>query len=201
MNTPLVNWPETLTITQEQFQKIAASNRDLRLEKTAEGELIIMPPTGGNTGRRNLNLAGQVYIWNEKYQLGIAFDSSTAFHLPNGADRSPDVAWIRRERWESLTPEEQDDFSPICPDFVIELRSKTDSMKTLREKMREYLENGLQLGWLIDPKSKTVEIYRANQEVEVLHNPTHLSGENILTDFVLDLDDPPHPPSKGGRSK
>jgi Uma2 family endonuclease len=187
MNTRLINLPESLTITQDQFKKIAAANRDLRLEKTAQGELIIMPPTGGNTGRRNLNLGYQIYVWNEKYNLGVAFDSSTAFHLPNGAVRSPDVAWIRRERWESLTPEEQDDFSPICPDFVIELRSKTDLMKTLRKKMQEYLENGLQLGWLIDPKSKIVEIYRANQEVEVLHNPTHLSGENILPGFVLDL--------------
>ena len=188
MNTRLVNLPETLTITQEQFQKIAAANRDLRLEKTAQGELIIMPPTGCITGKRNFNLVGQLFVWNEKYQLGVAFDSSTAFHLPNGADRSPDVAWIRQERWEALTPEEQDDFSPICPDFVIELRSKTDSIKTLKEKMQEYLENGLKLGWLIDPKGKTVEIYRANQEVEVLHNPTHLSGENILSDFVLDLE-------------
>jgi Uma2 family endonuclease len=187
MNTRLINLPESLTITQDQFKKIAAANRDLRLEKTAQGELIIMPPTGGNTGRRNLNLGYQIYAWNEKYQLGVAFDSSTAFHLPNGAVRSPDVAWIRRERWESLTPEEQDDFSPICPDFVIELRSKTDLMKTLREKMQEYLENGLKLGWLIDPKSKIVEIYRENQEVEVLHNPTHLSGDNILPDFVLNL--------------
>lgn len=187
MSTRLVNLPETFTITQEQFKKIAAANRDLRLEKTAKGELIIMPPTGCRTGSRNFNLAGQLFVWNERSQLGVAFDSSTAFHLPNGADRSPDVAWIRRERWEELTPEQQDDFSPICPDFVIELRSKTDSMKTLREKMQEYLESGLQLGWLIDPKGKTVEIYRANREVEVLQSPINLSGEDVLPNFVLDL--------------
>ena len=188
ISTRLINIPETFKITQKQFKKIAIANKDLRLEKTAKGELIIMPPTGGNTGRRNLNLGYQVYAWNEKYQLGVAFDSSTAFHLPNGADRSPDVAWIKLERWEALTPEERDDFSPICPDFVIELRSKTDSMKTLREKMQEYLENGLQLGWLIDPKNKKVEIYRANREVEVLLNPTHLFGEDVLPEFILDLE-------------
>ena len=187
MNTRLINWPESLTITEDQFKKIAADNRNLRLEKTAQGEVIIMSPTGGITGKRNFNLAGQLFVWNEKYKLGVAFDSSTAFYLPNGAVRSPDVAWIRRKKWESLTPEQQDDFLPICPDFVIELRSKTDSMKTLREKMQEYLENGLQLGWLIDPKNKVVETYRDNQKVEVLHNPTHLSGENTLPDFVLGL--------------
>jgi Uma2 family endonuclease len=187
MNTRLVNLPETFTITQEQFKKIAAANRDLRLEKTAKGELIIMPPTGCSTGKRNFNLAGQLFVWNERSQLGVAFDSSTAFHLPNGADRSPDVAWIRRERWEGLTPEQQDDFSPICPDFVIELRSKTDSMKTLREKMQEYLESGLQLGWLIDPKGKTIEIYRANRKVEILQSPINLSGENVLPNFFLNL--------------
>lgn len=187
MNARLINLPETLTITQDQFQKIAAANRDLRLEKTARGELIIMPPTGSSTGRRNFNLAGQLFVWNERYKLGIAFDSSTAFHLSNGADRSPDVAWMRRERWESLTSEQQDDFAPICPDFVIELRSKTDSIKTLRKKLKEYLENGLQLGWLIDPQARQVEIYRANREVEVLQNPTYLSGENILPEFVLNL--------------
>jgi Uma2 family endonuclease len=187
MNSRLINWPESLTITQDQFIKVAADNRDLRLERTAQGKLIIMSPTGGNTGRRNLNLGGQLFIWNERYKLGVAFDSSTAFHLANGAVRSPDVAWIRWEKWEALTPEQQDDFLPICPDFIIELRSKTDSMKILRGKMQEYLENGLQLGWLIDPKGRVVEIYREKQPVEVVHNPTDLSGENVLPDFVLSL--------------
>lgn len=176
MNTRLINLPETFKVTQEQFKEIAAANRELRLEKTATGEIIVMPPTGGSTGRRNFNLAGQLFVWNERSQLGIAFDSSTAFHLPNGADHSPDVAWVRREKWEALTREQQDDFSPICPNFVIELRSKTDSMKPLREKMQEYLENGLQLGWLIDPKNRVVEIYRANREVEILQNSTHHIG-------------------------
>jgi len=187
MNTRLINLPETLTVTQEQFKKIATANRDLRLEKTAQGQLIIMPPTGGSTGQKNFYLAGQLFVWNERSQLGVAFDSSTAFHLPNGANRSPDVAWIRKEKWKQLTPDQQDDFAPICPDFVIELRSKTDSLKPLREKMQEYIENGLKLGWLIDPKGKTVEIYRTNREVEILQYPISLSGENILPDFVMDL--------------
>jgi Uma2 family endonuclease len=146
-----------------------------------------MPPTGGSTGKKNFYLAGQLFVWNERSQLGVAFDSSTAFHLPNGANRSPDVAWIRKEKWEQLTPDQQDDFAPICPDFVIELRSKTDSLKPLREKMQEYIQNGLTLGWLIDPKGKTVEIYRRNREVEILRHPISLSGENILPNFVMDL--------------
>jgi Uma2 family endonuclease len=187
MNTRSINLPETLTISQEQFKKIATANRDLRLEKNAQGQLIIMPPTGGSTGKKNFYLAGQLFVWNERNQLGVAFDSSTAFHLPNGANRSPDVAWIRKERWEQLTPDQQDDFAPLCPDFVIELRSKTDSLKPLREKMQEYVENGLKLGWLIDPKGKTVEIYRRNREVEILQYPISLLGENILPDFVMDL--------------
>ena len=187
MNTRSINLPETLTISQEQFKKIATANRDLRLEKNAQGQLIIMPPTGGSTGKKNFYLAGQLFVWNERSQLGVAFDSSTAFHLPNGANRSPDVAWIRKERWEQLTPDQQDDFAPLCPDFVIELRSKTDSLKPLREKMQEYVENGLKLGWLIDPKGKTVEIYRRNREVEILQYPISLLGENILPNFVMDL--------------
>ena len=187
MNTRLINLPETLTITQEQIKKIATANRDLRLEKNAQGQLIIMPPTGGSTGKKNFYLAGQLFVWNESSQLGVAFDSSTAFHLPNGANRSPDVAWIRKEKWEQLTPDQQDDFAPLCPDFVIELRSKTDSLKPLREKMQEYIQNGLTLGWLIDPKGKTVEIYRRNREVEILQHPISLSGEDILPNFVMDL--------------
>jgi Uma2 family endonuclease len=159
----------------------------VRLERTATGELIIMPPTGGNTGKQNLDFEGQLWFWNRQTKLGIAFNSSTAFHLPNGADRSPDAAWISNKRWNALSPEQQDTFPPLCPDFVIELRSKTDSMKTLREKMQEYLDNGLLLGWLIDTKNKKVEVYRQNQSVEVLDNPSTLSGENILPGFILDL--------------
>ncbi|MCA1990903.1 MAG: Uma2 family endonuclease [Coleofasciculus sp. S288] len=187
MNTIPVIIPETLKVTQEQFVQLAAANRDVRLERTATGELIIMPPTGGNTGRRNIDISFQLQAWNRQAKLGVAFDSSTAFQLPNGADRSPDDAWVSQERWDALTPEQQETFPPLCPDFVIELRSKSDNMEPLRKKMREYLENGLRLGWLIDAKNKRVEIYRPNQEVEVLESPVSLSGEEVLPGFVLDL--------------
>ncbi|WP_013323292.1 Uma2 family endonuclease [Gloeothece verrucosa] len=187
MNPLPVYIPPTFKVTDEQFREIAAANRDLRLEKTATGELIVMPPTGGNTGRRNSDLGYQVYAWNKQANLGVVFDSSTAFVLPNGAIRSPDVAWIEREKWDSLTSEQQNEFPPLCPDFVIELRSKSDSLKDLREKMLEYLDNGAKLGWLIDPQNKQVEIYRPLQEVKIFNAPKSLTGEDILPGFVLDL--------------
>lgn len=187
MNTIPIIIPETLKVTQEQFVQLAAANRDVRLERTATGELIIMPPTGGETGKRNIDIEGQLWFWNRQAKLGVAFDSSTAFQLPNGADRSPDAAWVSQERWDVLTPEQQETFPPLCPDFIIELRSKSDNMEPLRKKMQEFLENGLCLGWLIDAKNKTVEIYRPNQEVEVLESPVSLSGEEVLPGFVLDL--------------
>jgi len=178
----------TLHVTPEQFAMLVAANRELRLEKTATGELIVNPPTGGNTGYRNLSITGQLSIWYEANDtLGRAFDSSTGFELPNGANRSPDAAWVRQERWDTLTPEQQDGFIPLCPDFVVELRSKTDTLKELRAKMQEYLENGAQLGWLIDPKNKRVEIYRPGQAVEVLEHPITLSGEQVLPGFTLTL--------------
>jgi Uma2 family endonuclease len=187
MSTIPIIIPKTLKVTQEQFVQLAAANRDIRLERTATGELIIMPPTGGITGTRNIDLEGQLWAWNRQAKLGVAFDSSTAFQLPNGADRSPDAAWVSQERWDALTPEQQETFPPLCPDFAIELRSKSDTMESLRKKMREYLENGLRLGWLIDAKKKRVEIYRPNQDVEVLESPVSLSGEEVLPGFVLDL--------------
>nr|WP_318727353.1 Uma2 family endonuclease [Roseofilum sp. Guam] len=178
----------TLHVTPEQFTMLAAANRELRLERTATGELIVNPPTGGNTGHRNLSITGQLSVWYEANDtLGRAFDSSTGFQLPNGANRSPDAAWVRQDRWDALTPEQQDAFIPLCPDFVVELRSKTDSLKELRAKMQEYLENGAQLGWLIDPKNQQVEIYRPGQAVEVLENPMILSGEAVLPGFTLTL--------------
>ncbi|MEQ9667230.1 Uma2 family endonuclease [Coleofasciculus sp. G2-EDA-02] len=179
--------PQTLKVTQEQFEELAAANRDVRLERTAIGELIIMPPTGGITGKRNIDIEGQLWFWNRQTKLGVAFNSSTAFRLPNGADRSPDASWVSQERWDTLTPEQQEAFPPLCPDFVIELRSKSDNMEPLRKKMQEYLDNGLRLGWLIDAKNKRVEIYRPNREVEVLQSPVSLSGEDVLPGFVLDL--------------
>ncbi|MBD0361372.1 MAG: Uma2 family endonuclease [Coleofasciculus sp. C3-bin4] len=177
----------TLTVTHEQLVQLAIANRDLQLERTATGELIVMPPTGGDTGNRNLDMEGQLWLWNRQTKRGKAFNSSTGFHLPNGADRSPDASWVRQERWNALTPEQRKSFVPLCPDFVIELRSDSDNMAPLRTKMREYMENGACLGWLIDRKNKKVEIYRQNQDVEVLDNPTTLSGEDVLHGFVLDL--------------
>lgn len=187
MVNPTIAIPETFKVTHEQFQQLASVNRDLRLERTATGELIVMPPTGSETGNRNLNIEGQLWLWNRQTKLGVAFNSSSGFHLPNGAFRSPDAAWIKLERWEALTPEEQEGFAPICPDFVVELRSPSDNMEPLRAKMREYLANQAVLGWLIDRKSRKVEIYRQGRDVEVLNNPTTLSGENVLPGFVLDL--------------
>lgn len=184
-----VNIPTTLTlqVSHEQFVELALANRDLQLERTATGELIVMPPTGSETGNKNFDISGQIWLWNRQTKLGVAFDSSSGFHLPNGADRSPDAAWIRRERWDALTKEQQETFAPICPDFVLELRSKNDNMEPLRAKMREYLENGASLGWLIDRKNQKVEIYRQNQDVEVLDRPLSLSGEDVLPGFILDL--------------
>jgi Uma2 family endonuclease len=184
-----VNIPPTLAlrVTHEQLVQLAIANRDLQLERTATGELIVMPPTGGDTGNRNLDIEGQLWLWNRQTKLGKAFNSSTGFHLPNGADRSPDAAWVRQERWDALTPEQRKSFVPLCPDFVIELRSESDNLAPLRAKMQEYIENGACLGWLIDRKNKKVEIYRQSQEVEVLAHPLSLSGENVLPGFVLDL--------------
>ncbi|MGB7708556.1 MAG: Uma2 family endonuclease [Microcoleus sp.] len=181
--------PQTFIVTHEQFQQIAAVNRELRLERTATGELIVMPPTGSETGNRNLDISGQLWLWNRQTKLGIAFDSSSGFQLPNGADRSPDASWVKLERWPTLTPKQQEGFAPLCPDFVVELRSKSDNMEPLREKMREYIANGSRLGWLIDRKNQKVEIYRQNQDVEILDNPNTLSGEDVLPGFVLDLTD------------
>jgi len=167
---------------------LAAANRELRLEKTATGELIVTPPTGSETGNRNLKLSYFLARWiEEEGGDGLAFDSSSGFELPNGANRSPDVSWVRQERWEALTPEQRKGFAPLCPDFVVELRSETDTLKELRAKMQEYMENGAQLGWLIDPKNKRVEIYRSGQAVEVLEHPITLSGEQVLPGFTLTL--------------
>jgi Uma2 family endonuclease len=177
-----------LHVTQEQFEVLSAVNRDLRLERTATGELIVNPPTGGESGKRNLSISTQLGNWVESHEeLGEGFDSSTGFQLPNGADRSPDAAWVSRERWQSLTPQQQKGFVPLCPDFVIELRSESDSLPKLQAKMQEYIDNGARLGWLIDPQNRQVEIYRLGQNLEVLENPTHLSGEAVLPEFILNL--------------
>ncbi|VXD14217.1 Uma2 family endonuclease [Planktothrix paucivesiculata] len=184
LSTPL---QLTIDLTEEQFFQLCQNNRDLKFERTASGVLTIMSPTGGNTGRRSIKIATQLEIWSSKTNLGEAFDSSTGFKLPNGADRSPDASWIKRDRWDTLTPKQREKFVPLCPDFVIELRSASDTLKPLQNKMVEYQENGAKLGWLIDPQNKRVEIYRPDQEVEILENPPTLSGENVLPGFILDL--------------
>ncbi len=183
--------PPTVGLTDEQFYQLCVANEEWRLELTANGELIIMPPTGGESGISNAGLTAKLYNWNEQTKLGKVFDSSTEFRLPNGAKRCPDASWVLRERWEALPRDDRKRFPPLCPDFVVELRSETDSLEQLRSKMREYRNNGARLGWLIDPQTPLVEIYRPAVEVETLHfsldEPPTLSGEDVLPGFVLDL--------------
>ena len=187
--TLLLELPRTLKlyVTQEHFAALAASNRELQLERTAKGELIVNPPTGWETGKRNRSIIGQLDRWYEENEKGEAFDCSTGFILPNGANRAPDASWVSQESWEALTDEQKGTFANICPDFVVELRSASDTLKSLQEKMQEYMDNGAKLGWLIDPQNRTVEVYRVGLEVEVLSNPTELSGEEVLPGFVLNL--------------
>jgi len=174
-------------LTRDQFYRLCAANPDHKLERNAHGELIVMSPTGGETGYRNAGLIGQAYIWNNKTQLGIVFDSSTGFALPQGGDRSPDVAWIPTEKWQALSPEERQSFLPLCPDFVIELLSPSDTWRQGQTKMTEYQENGCRLGWLLDPKQKRVAIYRPDRPVEILDSPTTLSGETVMPGFDLEV--------------
>ncbi len=177
-----------LYVTQEQFAILAVANRDLKLERNARGELIVNPPTGWETGQRNLSISGQLYRWYEENEnLGKAFDSSTGFILPNGATRSPDACWVSQERWDALNAEQKGTFANICPDFVVELRSSSDKLESLQAKMREYIDNGAKLGWLLDPQPRRVEIYRPGSAVEVLENPDSLSGGKVLPGFVLNL--------------
>lgn len=187
MTSVTLQLPPNLKLTDEEFTAVVAANQDLRLELSAEGELIIMSPTGGETGNRNFDLLGQLWFWNSQYKLGKAFDSSTGFKLPNGATRSPDASWIRMVKWDNLTPEQRKKFLPLCPDFAVELVSETDDLADTQAKMREYIANGLKLGWLINPHDQQVEIYRPDQQPEVLQSPTSLSGEDVLPGFTLNL--------------
>lgn len=177
----------SIDLTDEQFWQLCQRNRDYRFERNTKGDLIVMSPTGSDTGRRNLDMIVQLGNWNKQNKLGVAFDSSTGFKLPNGAERSPDASWVQKEKWESLTSEEQERFAPICPDFVVELRSKSDALKPLQEKMQEYINNGAKLGWLIDRQNQQVEIYRQGKVIETIKSPQTLLGEDILPGFVLDL--------------
>uniref|UniRef100_UPI0030D721CC Uma2 family endonuclease n=2 Tax=Oscillatoriales TaxID=1150 RepID=UPI0030D721CC len=187
IQSPATSIELSINLTDEQFFQLCQNNRDYQFERTASGELIIMPPTGSETSKRNIDLSYQLQAWSRQNNLGVAFDSSGGFKLPNGADRSPDASWVKKERWDALTPEQKDSFAPLCPDFVVELRSKTDSLKKLQEKMQEYIDNGARLGWLIDRQNRRVEIYRPGQSVEILQNPATVSGEDVLPGFVLDL--------------
>ncbi|MGB5960041.1 MAG: Uma2 family endonuclease [Coleofasciculaceae cyanobacterium] len=188
MNALTVNFNSIIKLTDEQFFQLCQDNETLRFERHATGELIIMPPAGGETGNRNAGLTAQLWMWNEISKLGKVFDSSTGFKLLNGADRSPDASWVKLSRWDALTPEQQKKFPPLCPDFVVELLSLSDSLKVTQEKMQEYMNNGTRLGWLINRKTRQVEIYRQGQDVEVLKNPVSLSGEEVLSGFVLNLE-------------
>lgn len=178
--------PIVIQLTDEQFEELCRNNRDLRFEQTAAGDLIIMPPTGWETGNRNIEIAYQVQAWSRKTKTGKAFDSSTGFILPNGAKRSPDASWVSQVRLDALNPN-PDKFLPLAPDFAIELRSKSDNLRTVRQKMQEYMAVGVRLGWLINPQDKQVEIYRLNQPVEILQSPERLSGEAVLPGFILEL--------------
>jgi Uma2 family endonuclease len=194
MNTVVLSL-NAVDLTDEQFYRLCQANDTWKLERTAKGELLIMPPVGGKSGKREADLITDINNWNRQTRLGEVFSSSTIFRLPNGGDpegsccaaRSPDVAWVKKERWEALSEEEQEKFPPLCPDFVIELRSRTDNLEPLQEKMQEYLNSGLRLGWLINPQQQQVEIYRPNQAVEIVNLPVSLSGEDVLEGLVLDL--------------
>lgn len=177
-----------VNLTDEQFYQLCISNPDIPLERTATGVLLIMSPVGGESGNREMEFGADLTIWNRQTQLGKVFSSSTIFRLPGGGERSPDAAWIALSRWETLTPEQRQKFPPIAPDFVIELRSRTDRLKLLEEKMQEYLQSGVRLGWMFDPQNQQVAIYRPGEEIEVRNLPTELSGEDVLPGFVLSVD-------------
>ncbi|MEH2066289.1 MAG: Uma2 family endonuclease [Nostoc sp.] len=197
-SSPLVlQIPSSMQMTDEQFFEFCQVNRDLRIERNKFGELVIMPPTGSETGNREGNIFGQLWVWSEQDGTGITFSSSTGFKLSTGAERclttshsvsTPDASWIKLERWNSLSAEQQREFAPICPDFVVELKSPSDNLQTLKEKMEEYMkEPGIQLGWLIDRKHRQVYIYRSGLPEECLNNPASVSGELILPGFILNM--------------
>jgi Uma2 family endonuclease len=188
MTALTIDFSSITTISEYQFEQLCQANPDVKFERTPTGELVIMSPTGGETGRKNAKLITRFVLWNEEVNLGEVFDSSTCFRLPGGGDRSPDVSWVEQFRWNALTPEQQRQFPPICPDFVLELRSPTDNLKRLQAKMEEYLASGAKLGWLLNPEDREVEIYRPGQEMEKLKAPASLSGESVLPGFTLNLD-------------
>ncbi len=186
MTTLTLTLDPVVRLTHEQFYELCKVNHDLRLERSSTGELVLMPPTGWESGKRNADLTTNVTVWNRQTQIGLVFDSSTGFSLPNGADRSPDVAWVEKSRIEAIAPDPAR-FLPLAPDFVIKLRSATDKLTTLERKMAEYRDCGVRLGWLLDPQEKHVQIYRLGRPTEYLNQPESLSGEDVLPGFVLAL--------------
>ncbi|GAB3962294.1 Uma2 family endonuclease [Spirosoma harenae] len=175
-------------MTDDEFYYFCQENIDYKFERDANGNIKLMAQTGGESGIRNSELTTDLTIWNRKYRLGFVFDSSTGFNLPNGANRGPDAAWIRKEQWEQITPEQQKKFPPLCPDFVVELLSESDTLKETAVKMREYMDNGCRLAWMIDPKTEEVRIYREDGSISVVHGFDNLlSGEVVLPDFSFDL--------------
>jgi len=182
-----VNLPMQIEMTTAEFYEFCQANRDLRIERSANGEVIIMPPAFSDTGNRNVKIVQQLANWADEDGTGEVFDSSSGFTLPNGATRSPDAAWIRQERWNGLAEEEKASFAPICPDFVVELKSSSDTLSSLKAKMEEYIANGALLGFLIERNPRQVHVYRPNQEPEILENPDAVSGDPEMPGFVLQM--------------
>ncbi len=187
MTAIVLNLKPFVELSDDQFYQLCQNHRDLKFERTAQGELLIVSPVGGEGGSREADLIGDLVFWNRRTKMGKVFSSSTCFKLPNGANRSPDAAWVSWERWHQLTLEQQKKFPPICPDFVVELRSESDALEPLQQKMQDYINNGLRLGWLINPQDWQVEIYRADQPKQILQNPNQVDGDDVLPGFVVDL--------------
>lgn len=188
LDFPLEFNVEALHLSDEQFYQLCIHNPELAIEQNTQGILIVMPPVGGESGSQEIELGTDLVIWNRRTQLGKVFSSSTIFQLPIGSKRSPDAAWVELSRWQALTPEQRRRFPPIAPDFVMEVRSSTDNLETLRKKMQEYLASGVRLGWLFNPQDQQVEIYQPGQEAEVRLLPTKLSGESVLPNFVMSVE-------------
>jgi len=187
LSAVVLHWPPSLHLVNEQFFEFCQANKELRIERTAQGDYEIMAPTGGGTSWRNSRLITQLSIWADQEDSGVVFDSSGGFVLPNGAVRSPDVSWVRKTRLADLTPKQKQRFLPLCPDFVIELRSPSDNLATLQIKMQEYIENGASLGWLIDAEAKRVFVFQASKSPLSLDEPEFLSADSVLKDFKLDM--------------
>ena len=183
----VLQFSPVVELSDDQFFEFCQANRDVRIERNKQGEIIIMPPTGWEMGNKNAEINFQLTLWAKRDGRGKSADSSAGYKMPNGATMSPDASWMLNERLEKVSPEKRRKFLPLAPDFVIELRSESDSLTKLKEKMQEYIENGVALGWLIDPTEKRVYVYRQNAEVETLENPAEISGEPLLSGFVLNL--------------